>query len=417
LTSLLFAASLVARRLSMGNNLIPMPNAGLLQAENVPGLLARIRPQWQAKNLIDRVKKLVEVDPSSACQRILNAAVHDLREKIVIAGVDIAGDAARQHKLPPVTKADDVENYSNSNVIDLSYRMGLLSRPEWRRISRCYEIRRDLEHEDDEYEAGIEDVVYIFRTCIEVVLARDPINLVRVTEFKSLVEQPSAAVPDDALLEDFERAPQTRQEEICGFLINMAMDKSQPDLVQQNAYNALGSVSELLSAAARATLGSSLQAKIGRQMNDRQARVAAVSGLMPYVRQAARISFFQAVFENMEKVGSNWSAYAEHGDLLRGFQEYGGIDSCPPVPQKSILKWLVKTYIGTPGGVTSYGNVRNVYYSNSAAPIIRSIFEESKSNLRPMLDDLKKSKSISSLLADKHIARRFETLLDAVTVE
>jgi len=401
--------------MQMGNSLVPSPNTALLEAENVAGLLATIRPQWQAKKLIDRVKKLVEVDPSSACQRILNAAIHDLREKIVIAGVDIAGEAARQNKLPPVIKSDDVENYSNSNILDLSYRMGLLSRPEWRRISLCYEIRRDLEHEDDEYEAGIEDIVYIFRTCIEVVLARDPITLVRVTEFKSLVEQPETAVPDDALLEDFENAPQPRQEEIGGFLINMALDKAQPDLVQQNAYNALSSIAQLFPAAARVTLGSNLQTKIGRQMNDRQARVAAAAGLMPYVRQAARISFFQTVFDSMEKVTSNWSAYAEHGELLRSFQEYGGVDCCPPDPQKKILKWLILTYIGTPGGLTSYGNVRNVFYSNAAAHIIRTILQESKSNLRPMIEELTADKNVSRLIADKHIARRFETLLDDVS--
>jgi hypothetical protein len=40
--------------------------------------------------------------------------------------------------------------------------MGLLPRPEWRRVTRCYEIRRDLEHEDDEYEATVEDCIYIF---------------------------------------------------------------------------------------------------------------------------------------------------------------------------------------------------------------------------------------------------------------
>ena len=76
--------------------------------------------------------------------------------------------------------------------------MGLLSRPEWRRVCRCYEIRRDLEHEDDEYEAGVEDCVYIFSTCIDVVLSRDPILIVRVTDFKELIEQASSIVPDES---------------------------------------------------------------------------------------------------------------------------------------------------------------------------------------------------------------------------
>ena len=113
--------------------------------------------------------------------------------------------------------------------------MGLLSRAEWRRVNRCYEIRRNLEHEDDEYEAGIEDCVYIFTTCIEVILSRDPIQLVRVTDFKELIEQASAVVPDRVFLEDFQNAPQPRQEEILKFLISQALNKGIPDVVQQNA--------------------------------------------------------------------------------------------------------------------------------------------------------------------------------------
>ena len=398
----------------MAKNLILAPNSGLMQAENVPALLAHVRPHWQAKNLIERVRKLVDVDPSSACQRLLNAAIHDRREKVVIAGIDIAGEAARQNKLPPVARPEDIESYSNSNTLDLSYRMGLLSRSEWRRLSRCYEIRRDLEHEDDEYEAGIEDLIYVFKTCIEVVLSRDPIQLVRVSDFKGLVEQPSSATPDDALIEDFGQAPQTRQEEIGKFLISMALDKDKPDLVQQNAYNAIGRLAPLLHAQARANLGTALQEKVGRQMNDRQARVAAVAGLMPYIRQAARIAFFDAVEKQMQKVGTSWSSYPSHGDLLRAFEEYGGLDSCPPDQLKGILRWLVLTYIGTPGGRTSYGNIRNVFYSNSAAPYISSIIQESKTSLKSMLDALRKDKGVGSLLSDTHIARRFETLVDMV---
>src|ERR1700719_3480894 len=181
-------------RLEMVNDLVPAPSVELIRASNVPALLTRIRPQWQAKALIDRVRRLLNVDPSSACQRLLNASIHDLREKILVSGIDIATEAAKQYKLPSVTNPDDVESYPTAKLIDLAYRMGLLSRAEWRRVCRCYEIRRDLEHEDDEYEAGIEDCVYIFTTCVEVILSRDPIQLVKVTDFKELIEQASAIV-------------------------------------------------------------------------------------------------------------------------------------------------------------------------------------------------------------------------------
>ena len=144
------------------------------EVASVDGLLFRIRPEWQAKRLVQRVTALLPVDPSSACQRLLNAAIKDLQSKIVIAGIDLAAEAAKLNKLPPVTKAEDVlEHYSTTNTLDLAYRVGLLTRPEWQRLKLAYDIRKNLEHEDDEYEAQPEDCIYIFSTCINIVLARE----------------------------------------------------------------------------------------------------------------------------------------------------------------------------------------------------------------------------------------------------
>jgi hypothetical protein len=46
-------------------------------------------------NLIERARRLLPVDPSSACQRLFNAAVRDVRDKILIVGVGIAREAAK----------------------------------------------------------------------------------------------------------------------------------------------------------------------------------------------------------------------------------------------------------------------------------------------------------------------------------
>lgn len=134
-----------------GEVVLPHPAVDVVAASDVPALMGLIRPQWQAKGLIERVRRLLPVDPSSACQRLLNAAIADLRDKVKVAGLDIAKEAAAAHRLPPVERADDVDKYSTAKLIDLSYRMGLLTRPEWRRLTRAYDIRRDLEHEDSEY--------------------------------------------------------------------------------------------------------------------------------------------------------------------------------------------------------------------------------------------------------------------------
>jgi len=87
----------------------------------------------------------------------------------------------------------------------------------------------------------------------------------------------------------------------------------------------------------------------------------------------------------MEKVGIHWSAFNSHGELLRSFQEVGGLRFCPADVRADILKWLVLTYIGEPGGITRYGNIRHVFYSDTAAPLILDILKASASIISKIL--------------------------------
>lgn len=400
----------------MAGELVPLPNVELVRASGVPELLQQVRPAWQARNLIDRVRKLIDVDPSSACQRLLNAAIHDLKEKVQIAGLDIAAEAAKQHSLPQVGKAEDIENYSTSRLIDLVYRMGLLSRPEWRRVHRCYEIRRDLEHEDDEYEAGPEDCFYIFKTCIEVVLSRDPIYVIRVADLRDLVQQATPIVPAADLLQSYGQAPQPRQEEICKFLVSIALDKTQSDLVQQNAFACLSAVASLTQTAVKLVLAAHLQERVkkGAPLDRRLARVANAAGVFPYLRTSQREDFFRSVLDEMQRASYHWTGHTQHGELLRGFAELGGLTNCPEPVRLPILKWLALLYIGEPGGRTSWGNTRNVFYSNIGAPMVLDLIRDAKALVAEELVSLKKDRDIAPRLGNQHVGRRFEDLVDAV---
>lgn len=71
----------------------------IVLASGVEAWMQAIRPEWKERRLIQRVQNLLPTDPSSACQRILNAAIHDLRHKIIVAGLDIAQEAATRFRL------------------------------------------------------------------------------------------------------------------------------------------------------------------------------------------------------------------------------------------------------------------------------------------------------------------------------
>ncbi|MEW5826494.1 MAG: hypothetical protein AB1778_06635, partial [Candidatus Bipolaricaulota bacterium] len=390
-----------------GEVVLPNPVAEVIATSDVPGLMKQIRPQWQAKGLIERVRRLLTVDPSSACQRLLNAAVADLREKVKIAGLDIAKEAAAAHKLPPVERPEDVENYSTSRLLDLAYRMGLLTRAEWRRMTRAYDIRRDLEHEDSEYEAGVEDCVYIFKTCIEAVLAKDPVQLIRVAEVKEIIEAAGPAVADLALVEDYERAPDTRQLEILKFLVSTALDTGRPELVRQNAFAVLRALNGPTRDAVRVDLASHVLERLNRDpLTEALVRVANAIGILPYLRKAPRVEFFRGFNARLAEVSYHWTSHSSHGALLRALQEYGGLRAVPEEELPTTLKWLVLCYVGEPGGYGA-GINRRVFYSNSAAPLIESLIADGADVVRERLALLGDEREVKrALQASTYVERR-----------
>jgi len=115
-------------------------NREIAEHSNVAGLLVQIRPEWQAKKLTQRVVKLLPVDPSSACQRLFNAAVHDLKKKIQIAGLDIAKEAASANRLPQVNRAEDIAFFCCHALIQSLQQLAQnprLRNPHFNRVQRA----------------------------------------------------------------------------------------------------------------------------------------------------------------------------------------------------------------------------------------------------------------------------------------
>jgi hypothetical protein len=378
-------------------------------AASVEGLLAQIRPDWQAKLLIERVRKLLPVDPSSACQRLLNAAIHDLREKIVIAGIDVAAEAASLNKLPAITRPEDVYEYSTTYTLDLCYHMGLTNRAEWRRLKRAYEIRKDLEHEDDQYEAGLEDCVYVFGTCIDIVLARDPIRPVRVTDFKDVIESPAHIVVSTELTQDYTSAPDKRQTEIMKFLISTARDFKKPDIVRQNAIEVMLTVRPVTRRSVQAEIGEWFQELLQKTPIElTEMKIAAAGGFSPYLKQAKVRDFMDRYFAKWKAVGYEWNSHSRHPELFDGLDDIGGLTVVPGELRSNFIRWMVLCYIGDPAR-------GRVYHSWIAAPRIYEIFKKNGALIREDFDAVVSDDSlVKSRIKDQQVARRLEDLRDAI---
>ena len=380
-------------------------------------MLDNIRPYWREKRLIQRVEAILKTDPSSACQRILNAAIYDLREKIVIAGIDIAQQVAKDNRLPPVNCDEDIlDEYNVSKLIDLAYKMGLLSRPEWRRITRAYEIRKDLEHEDYIYEANISDCMYVFSSCIDIILSKDPIRPIRVTEIKNIIEEPENISLDISVINDYERAPEKRQDDIIKFLISNSLNTSNPEITRSNCINSLNSLKPITSNKVLLDNSNYIMKKIGRRTPTfDEFKVYCSAGIIPYFRQDTLIQFFTKYGERLNRVSYSWTSNGSHNDILSELLEIEGLNYCPKECIENILQWLILCYIGEKGGYGEYGHSRKVFYSNIGAPLAYKIINDSKKNLSSDLI-LKTRKDFDSIelncRSSEYVERRFQEILD-----
>jgi len=400
----------------MGNHIIEVSSSKELTAADSKDFLSKIRPEWKSKDLIERTRRLLSVDPSSACQRLLNATIHDLREKIIHAGLDIAKDVSKQANLPSITKPEDItENYTTARIIDLAYRMGILTRPEWRKITRCYEIRGDLEHEDVEYEADIDDVYYIFKNCVEIVLSRDPIELIRVEDIKELVKTPETPVITSETIEEFKQAPNSRQHEIIVHLINTAMNSEDPDILRQNAMELLKQFEPVTKKQVQIDATNYLQMRYKKKPLDLLvAKVAYVAGIFPYLKQRKVYDFFEGMYSNLTGIGHRWTNHTSHRQPLEDLEDVGGLINCPQNIRQKIVLWMVKCYLGEKGGY-GMGHNRKVFYSNGAAPRIEKMFKSSSTIIREDFSKAKKDKAVKESIKYGPIARRLEKLEDLIS--
>ncbi|WP_228792261.1 hypothetical protein, partial [Nocardia farcinica] len=222
------------------------------------------------------------------------------------------------------------------------------------------------------------------------------------------------AVADARLIEDYSHAPGTRQIDILEFLTSYALDERQPEIVRQNSFAVLRSLSETTRDSVRVDLATKFQARIGRDpLSKTQVRVAQAAGILPYLRRAQRSSFFKSYNQLLENTGFDFRSNAKHGTLLRDLADCGGLNCIPADELPRTLKWLVLCYIGEPGGYGA-GIHRRVFYSNSGAPLAESLIANAADVVREPLVALAKDNDVEWALQDEHVARRYQALLDLV---
>ncbi|QZE24764.1 hypothetical protein K4X33_11220 [Brevibacterium casei] len=206
-----------------------------------------------------------------------------------------------------------------------------------------------------------------------------------------------------------------RQLEILKLLLSKALDENEPELVRSNGFTLLGSLTEKTGDPALLKLSQHFQNKMGRKgLSLIEMRVAHQAKITPYLRKAQKREFYKQLFSRFESAGFDWRSNEQHGKLLSALLETGGLRSVTEEELTKYLKWMTLCFVGEPGGYGA-GKGRRVFYSNSAAPLIRELFRAAQDITRPILETLSDDTEIKlALNQDKYVDRRFDQLLDFV---
>jgi N-acyl-L-homoserine lactone synthetase len=291
--------------------------------------------------------------------------------------------------------------------------MGLLTRPEWRRTRRAYEIRRDLEHEDEDYEADVEDILYVFKTSIEAILSREPVELLRIGDVQEVVNSDEPASPTAQFLKDYQSAPEPRQVEITAFLVDTATNSKNADIVRQNAVELLRSFEPLTKQQVKIEIGQIIQERINRGRLDLVVgKVAAAAGVLRYLKQRQVAQLFDFLVKRLEDVGYHWKESSQHGPSLDDIEDVGGLLVCPPDIRNRLVRWMTLCYLGEPGRYGTWGRNREVFYSDSASRRIARMLRAAGAKVKDDLESALNDKRARAAVSNRHIARRAEKLRD-----
>lgn len=187
-----------------------------------------------------------------------------------------------------------------------------------------------------------------------------------------------------------------------------------PDIVRQNAYAMTKHLEPVTKTPAKLELAKHIQDRDGRQgLTLILFKVAHAAGVLAYLKDTTRRDFFRGYLAKLEQVGHGWSKHAGHREPPEELEDVGGVADCPEDVARDILRWLVLCYVGTEGGRTSYGHVRPVFYSDTAAQIIERLLAARGERELHLLKRMRADPVVRTRLAScKAVAARFEKMLD-----
>ena len=144
--------------------------------------------------------------------------------------------------------------------------------------------------------------------------------------------------------------------------------------MRSNCFTMLKRISPVALPAAKIGVASEVSKRLARGPGVlATAQVAVVSGTFPYLKKRQQRALIEHFTSRFSEIKPAWRNHGEPGELLDDFEAVGGFSVCPDPAIRRIVRWMIRAYVGEPGGYGTFGRGRAVFYSNTAARRIEKL--------------------------------------------
>ncbi|HVY73539.1 MAG TPA: hypothetical protein VG890_01850 [Puia sp.] len=300
-----------------------------------------------------------------------NAVIDDLRKKIEHRSLDLF-NKEMTFKKAIKTYEDFQDHVTDYDLIEGAYKIGVIGWEAKKLLHQARETRNIFDGHPKSSQPNIFKVLNMISDCNKYVLSEEYMpEIIDIDSYLTTMDSATFAKNDVAVEQAFSDLPEIYKTEMINKFYTTYIHDSTSITLSSNIEFCAPILWSYLSKDQKSQIGKRLDKEIisgdTKKIEKGTDFLVLVKGLR-YVSTATRKGIYTPAIADLEKSIENWSAEAKSVKYLRRLGT--------TIPSELITKYvasLTLIYVGTKG--YSYRFSRTDFYSDSAAPIVKSMFE------------------------------------------
>ena len=367
------------------------------EASLVSKEIVNVREEVQDCPYLEEALKVLPVKGyRSAIGSYWNSVIDDIRQKIIHRSLDLFNKEVNPKK--KIVHYEDFQDYVTDNdLIDGAYKIGVLSWEGRKLMHQCRETRNMFHGHPKSSDPGLLKVLNLISDCNKYVLSQEfPPSIIDIDTYLAQMDSTDYSRNKIAVDQAFTDLPSVYKTELSNRFLSTYISESISSDLRGNIEFCAPILWSSLKKEDKKQIGKRFDKLIvesdKKKIHRGLSYINLVSGMM-YVNKASRRIIIEPVVDELFDSLDDWDLEAK---LVKEINPFSGF-----IPEELLRKYIraiTRTYVGYQGN--SYQYSRTDFYSNSAAPTIKEMFQSFDSESTDTFVEVVKN--------DKKIRRRIK---------